>query len=97
MSDEQILKMKTEIDVLIAPFSKDWGYTQGKSSGAIADAIYLNRPLIMPSFLKHIFDYELISYHSTSEELRDLISRYRSLPLLLPELTEEDLMQFLRK
>ena len=97
VQDNQILLMESEIDILIAPFSQDWGYTQGKSSGSIADAIYLMKPLIVPSFAKRIFDYEWISYFSTVEELCDLISRFHSLPIPIVDQTEGELTSFLRK
>lgn len=97
VQDTQILLMESEIDILIAPFSENWGYSQGKSSGSIADAIYLMKPLILPRFIKHIFDYEWISYFSTAEELCDLISRFHSLPLPIVDLSEGELTSFLRE
>ena len=97
VQDTQILLMESEIDILIAPFSENWGYSQGKSSGSVADAIYLMKPLILPRFVKHIFDYEWISYFSTAEELCDLISRFHSLPLPIVDLSEGELTSFLRE
>jgi hypothetical protein len=94
--DTQILLMKSEIDILIAPLSQDWGYSQGKSSGSIADAIYLNKPLILPSSAKLIFNYDWISYYSTVDELHDLISMFHSLPLPVAGLSEGELAEFLR-
>jgi hypothetical protein len=96
VQDTQIMLMESEIDILIAPFSQDWGYSQGKSSGSIADAIYLKKPLILPSFAKHIFNYDWISYYSTVEDLRDLIPRFHSLPIPVGDLSVGELTSFLK-
>jgi len=97
VSDSQVLLMQPELQILIAPLSKDWGYSQGKSSGSVSDAVYLTKPLILPNFAKHIFDYDWISYYSSAEELHDLISRFDSLPLPVMEVSESELTSFLRK
>lgn len=95
--DHQMLFLMSKINLLIAPLSKDWGYSAGKSTGAIADAIYFRKPLLMPSFFGYVFQYEWLSLYSNSKELQELIKNHKSLSLPKSDISTYELQSFLGK
>ncbi len=71
-------------DVLLAPLRDDRGYGTFKGTGAIADAIYLNRTLILPNTVdirKEFADF--CQYYKTPTQLANLFKRVceQGLPL----------------
>ncbi len=93
--DHQLTSLMSNIDLLIAPLSNDWGYSEGKGTGSIADAIYFMKPLLMPSFFRNTFHHEWLSFYSNSEELQDLIVNHKSLALPKSNISIHELQLFL--
>lgn len=81
ITNTEILSIRQAIDVLIAPLNQTWGYHEGKSSGALADAIYLRKPILLPKFSKTFFYPISANYYDGVQDLVQMLKNTRNLSL----------------
>jgi len=74
VSENTTWSLIDDIDVLISPLSDTWGYHNGKSTGAIADAIFYSKPLLMPSYLEKTFGTSNVNYYENGSDLATKLS-----------------------
>ena len=74
LSETEFYLRGSKCFALIAPFRKSWGYGGAMGSGSIADAISLERPLLIPTHISfEKSDYEHIYKFDDSQELSNQI------------------------
>lgn len=96
VSEHQINSFIHEIDVFVAPLSNTWDYLNGMSTGSISDAIFYDKPILIPSFLKETYRESDVNFFSNSETLAEKIQNYKQ--LMLPagsSVTHQTLRYFL--
>jgi hypothetical protein len=81
LSETEFYLRGSKCFALIAPFRKSWGYGGAMGSGSIADAISLERPLLIPAHIPfEKSDYEHIYKFDDSQELSNQIRALLSAP-----------------
>jgi hypothetical protein len=70
LSEEELTVNGMSCDVLLAPLRTDKDYGRLKGTGAVADAIYLRRPLIIPSVVDSEREFkDFCLYYNTASDL----------------------------
>jgi hypothetical protein len=88
VDEKDYLVLASKIDVVIAPLREDWGYKNGLGTGAIADALFLQKPLCLPHFMKEASGPNWINYYLTYQDLLLLLTSPEN--LLKPPNPEPD-------
>jgi len=79
LSEPEFALRGESCQVLLAPLSEKMGYGSLKGSGAIGDAVYLKRKMIIPSFVDTKKEFkEFCMYYAGDSELAELFSRVAS-------------------
>jgi hypothetical protein len=74
ISEEELTLKGMRCQVLLAPLRIDMDYGTLKGTGAVADAIYLRKPLILPSTVDIQREFKAFCYYyNTASELSDLL------------------------
>ena len=56
-----------------------WRYSEGESSGALGDAIFYEKPILIPKFAEKIFGFKGINYYENAVDLAEKIMSSRTL------------------
>lgn len=72
VSEKLIEEMIQEVDVFISPMFGSH-YEQGGSSGAVADSVFWQRPLLLPAKFKSNYLQEELYFYDSIEELKSLL------------------------
>jgi hypothetical protein len=76
LNEEEFALNGVACTVLLAPLRTDKGYGALKGTGAVADAIYLRRPLILPSTVDAQQEFQnFCHYYTSAADLTKLLQR----------------------
>ncbi len=76
LNEEEFALNGVACTVLLAPLRTDKGYGALKGTGAVADAIYLRRPLILPSVVDVQQEFkDFCRYYNTASDLASLLQK----------------------